>query len=182
MPLASSTVIGSGVRLILMDCFDTLVQLKDGRYWARQGVMEFLGHFGKSKSIPIAVISDATQVAVSEALRQSGVLPFISGLYHVDNSSVTLADGRQRKRLSVALNDFAVSPAEAVFIGDSPLDAEAARLAEVPFIRVPRGEDTSFSFARLIRGPSRYDSQEFFMCVQEAWSLPPAPGGKSGPG
>ena len=56
---------------------------------------------------------------------------------------------------------FRVAAPEAVFIGDSPLDAEAARHFAVPFVRVPRSEDRDFTFSTLIRGPSRYQSSEF---------------------
>ncbi len=169
----ADTVITAQVRLILMDCFDTLVQLDEGRYRARNGIAAFLDHFAHRRQIPVAVISDAAQDVVTQALRQSGLLSIVQGVFHGDNAAVELPDGRRRKRLEIPLEEFGVPATQAVFIGDSPLDAEAAKLAGVPFIRVPRGEDAAFSFAKLIDGPSRYDSQEFFERVQEAYA--PAP-------
>ena len=40
-------------------------------------------------------------------------------------------------------------------------DSLAAGEFGVPFIRVPRSEDATFSFAQLISGPSRYRSGDF---------------------
>jgi hypothetical protein len=65
------------------------------------------------------------------------------------------------KRLDAVIARFAVPIEQVVFIGDSPLDAAAAQHHGVPFIRVPRSEDREFSFAGLIKGPSRYQSSEF---------------------
>ncbi len=157
----ADTVISGKTRLILMDCFETLVVLKDGNYEPRQGVVKFLDHFTGKHALPIAVISDATAVAVNAALRQAKLFSRIRDIYHVENASEALSAGRLRKRLDIPLRDYALHPDQAVFIGDSPLDAEAAAHYGVPFIRVPRSEDQNFSFAGLIKGPSRYDSGEF---------------------
>ena len=56
-----------------------------------------------------------------------------------------------------------------MFIGDSPLDAEAARQHQIPFIRVPRSEDLEFTFDCLIGGPSRYNSNQFSSVLFERY-------------
>jgi phosphoglycolate phosphatase-like HAD superfamily hydrolase len=156
-----ATTIGPDVRLILLDCFETMVELDETAYQPRLGMVEFLTHFGSRVGIPFAVISDAKKAEVEAALSQARLATFVVAVYHAGNAAETLGSGRMRKRLDVPLADFRVKPAQAVFIGDSPLDAEAAQYHGVQFIRVPRSEDRTFSFANLITGPSRYRSQEF---------------------
>ena len=175
----ADTVISGKTRLILMDCFETLVVLKDGIYEPRQGIIAFLDHFAGRRSLPIAVISDATQGAVNVALRQAKLFNRIRDIYHVDNASETLNAGRLRKRLDIPLRDYALRPEQAVFIGDSPLDAEAAVHYGVPFIRVPRSEDQAFCFTKLIEGPSRYDSGEFLGNLMRTFHPAPGPAGQS---
>lgn len=156
----STTAISARTRLILLDCFETLVELHAGVYQARRGVTAFLAHFARRR-ITLAVISDAAPEAVAGALGQAGLNPAFAAVYHADDASEALPGGRARKRLDRPLRDFAVAAEDAIFIGDSPLDAEAALHHGVPFIRVPRSEDRDFSFATLIGGPSRYDSAQF---------------------
>lgn len=149
------------VRLILCDCFETLVELDGPSYRARRGVCDFLDHFAKRKGVPVGVVSDAEEILVLKALEQAGLRRRIVAVFHRGNASRMLEDGRHRKRLEPALAHFKVAPASAVFIGDSPLDGEAAKEAGVPFVRVPRSEDRGFTFTRLISGASRYHSGEF---------------------
>ena len=156
-----ATTIGPDVRLILLDCFETMVELDGTTYRPRLGMTDFLTHFGARVGVPIAVISDARQEEVDTALAQARLTTFLVAIYHVGNAAEQLGSGRMRKRLDVPVADFHVKPSQTVFIGDSPLDAEAAQHHGVQFIRVPRSEDRSFSFANLITGPSRYRSQEF---------------------
>jgi phosphoglycolate phosphatase-like HAD superfamily hydrolase len=156
-----ATTIGPDVRLILLDCFETMVELDGTVYKPRLGMCDFLTHFGSRIGIPIAVISDAKKSEVEAALAQARLTTFVVTVYHAENAAEALGSGRMRKRLDVPLADFRVKATQAVFIGDSPLDAEAAQHYGVQFIRVPRSEDRGFSFANLITGPSRYRSQEF---------------------
>lgn len=156
-----ATTIGPDVRLILLDCFETMVELDGQTYRPRLGMTEFLTHFGSRVGIPIAVISDARKSEVEGALAQARLRTYVVALYHADNAAEQLDGGRMRKRIDVPMVDFKLKPTQVVFIGDSPLDAEAAQHHGVQFIRVPRSEDRSFSFATLITGPSRYRSQEF---------------------
>jgi phosphoglycolate phosphatase-like HAD superfamily hydrolase len=146
---------------MLLDCFETMVELEGTSYRPRLGMIEFLTHFGARVGIPIAVISDAKKTEVETALAQARLGTFVVKLYHADNAAEQLTNGRMRKDLGVPLADFKIKPTQVVFIGDSPLDAEAAQHHGVQFIRVPRSEDRSFSFANLISGPSGYRSQEF---------------------
>ncbi len=157
----STTAITARTKLILLDCFETLVELDAGNYRARIGVVTFLDYYRTRQPTPMAVISDAGQVVVEAAIAQAGLRTAFTAVYHAGNASEPLAGGRSRKRLDVPLRDFAVAAPQAMFIGDSPLDAEAAAHHGVPFIRVPRSEDRTFSFAGLIGGPSRYDSAQF---------------------
>lgn len=156
-----ATTIGPEVRLILLDCFETMVELEGKTYRPRLGITEFLTHFGSRVGIPIAVISDAKQSEVDAALSQARLATYVVKVYHAGNAAEKLDNGRTRKRLDVPLSEFKVQATQTLFIGDSPLDAEAAQHHRVQFIRVPRSEDRSFSFANLITGPSRYRSQEF---------------------
>jgi phosphoglycolate phosphatase-like HAD superfamily hydrolase len=156
-----ATTIGLNVRLILLDCFETMVELEGKSYRPRLGMIEFLTHFGSRAGIPIAVISDAQKSEVDTALGQAGLTTYVISVYHAGNASESLGGGRARKCLNIPVADFQVTASQTLFIGDSPLDAEAAQHYGVQFIRVPRSEDRSFSFANLITGPSRYRSQEF---------------------
>jgi phosphoglycolate phosphatase-like HAD superfamily hydrolase len=155
------TVISKNVKLILMDCFETLVELEGRRYVPRQGIGDFLRHFVREAKVPVAVISDAGEDLIKTALTQANLRHLISSIYHAGNASETLEGGRTRKRLDVPLSDFKVKAEESVFIGDSPLDAQAAQHFGLPFIRVPRSEDAMFSFTTLVTGPSRYRSGDF---------------------
>jgi len=165
-----ATTIGPDVRLILLDCFETMVELEGTTYRPRLGITEFLTHLGSRVGIPIAVISDAKQAEVDAALSQARLGTFVVTVYHAGNAAEQLDNGRMRKRLDVPLADFKVKPTQVVFIGDSPLDAEAAQHHGVQFIRVPRSEDRSFSFANLITGPSRYRSQEFNVTFMDRYA------------
>lgn len=156
-----ATIIGPDIRLMLLDCFETMVELDGTSYRPRVGMVEFLTHFGSRVGIPIAVISDAAKAEVEKALAQAHLTTYVVTVYHAGNAAEDLGEGRMRKRLDVPLADFKVKPKQALFIGDSPLDAEAAQHFGVQFIRVPRSEDRSFDFAKLITGPSRYRSHEF---------------------
>lgn len=157
----STTRISSDIRLLLLDCFETMVELNGHVYQARHGMVDFLTHYGARIGLPIAVISDASQVLVSQALAQARLSTYPVAIYHAGNAADDLGDGRRRKRLDLPVADFKLRPEQALFIGDSPLDAEAAQHYGVQFIRVPRSEDRSFSFVTLINGASRYQSQEF---------------------
>ncbi len=157
----AATTIGPDIRLLLLDCFETIVEMDNGVYRPRLGMVDFLTHFGARNGIPIAVISDAAQAAVEQALEQAKVRTYFLTIYHAGNAAEDLGSGRFRKRLDLAVQQFHIKPNQTLFIGDSPLDAEAAQYYGVQFIRVPRSEDRSFSFANLITGPSRYRSQEF---------------------
>lgn len=159
--LGADTVIGASTRLLMMDCFETLVQFNDGIYVARQGVGAFLDHFSARRALPLAVVSDADETVLVRALRQAGLWPRVDACFHAGNAQERLPDGRTRKRLDVALAHYRVEPDQAVFIGDSPLDARDAQHYMVPFIRVPRSEDREFTFQSLIAGPSRYSSGHF---------------------
>ncbi len=167
----SDTVIGPQVRLILMDCFETLVQFGDHGYSARLGVDVFLDTFVVTQHLPVVVISDAPESAIVGALRQAKLLSRIASI-HDGRAGEDLGAGRSRKRLDLPLRELGVRPRQAVFIGDSQLDAEAAQFHGVPFIRVPRSEDRSFSFERLIAGPSRYRSGEFAVHLQNEYRQP----------
>lgn len=171
MQFGSDTVIGLHVRLILMDCFDTLVQFGDEGYQPRRGIHRFLDVFAVDRRVPVLVISDAPEAAITGALRQAGLLSRISGICD-RKVSEDLGAGRLRKRLDVPLSEHHLRPAQAVFIGDSPLDAEAAKHHGVPFIRVPRSEDRTFTFERLIAGPSRYNSGEFTEHITKEFKRP----------
>ncbi|MFM2090178.1 MAG: Haloacid dehalogenase-like hydrolase [Planctomycetota bacterium] len=149
------------VRLILMDCFETLVELESTGYRARRGIGDFLDHFTKRKGVPVAVVSDAEEILVLKALDQAGLKKRFKAVFHRGNASRLLDDGRHRKDLAPVLAHFRIPVEQTVFIGDSPLDGEAAKEASVPFVRVPRSEDRGFTFTRLITGASRYHSGEF---------------------
>ena len=173
----SGTVITHDIRLILLDCFETLVELEGGSYRPRRGMGDFLAHFAGRIGTPVAVVSDAAQAEVARAVDASGLGGHLVRIYHAGNAAEDLGGGRARKRLDLAVADFKIRPEQAVFIGDSPLDAEAAQHYGLRFIRVPRSEDRGFSFASLITGPSRYQSQEFNLKFLERYRKDAPPQG-----
>lgn len=154
-------MIDSGVDLLLLDCFDTLVELAGARYRARRGVGAFLRHFGERLRVPLVVISDAEGAVLRRALAQAGFADRFAALYHAPDAVEHDVDGVPRKRLDRPLRDFRVAAGRAVFVGDSAFDARAARHHAVPFVRVPGHADREFSFTCLIDGPSRYRSDEY---------------------
>ena len=152
------TVIPPDVALLIFDCYETLIELDGRAYIPRKGVLDFLDRYS---TIPLAIISDGEHGTVAASLIQAGIADRFAVVWGAPESLATLPDGRVLKRLDVVLQHFKIDRDRAVFIGDSPLDAEAARFHLVPFIRIPRSEDRDFSFARLLKGPSRYQSSEF---------------------
>jgi FMN phosphatase YigB (HAD superfamily) len=166
----SSTRISPDIRLLLLDCFETMVELDRHAYRARNGMREFLTHYGAKVGLPIVVISDAAKEQVEGALAEARLSTYPVAVYHAGNAAEELGGGRRRKRLDLPVADFKVAPDQALFIGDSPLDAEAAQHYGVRFIRVPRSEDRAFSFVTLIDGPSRYQSQEFNLAFLDRYN------------
>jgi len=164
----SQTLITKRTRLIILDCFDTLVELREAGYQARKGVMPFLRYYALQCGIPLVVHSDGEAAHVDRALREADVADFFQTVYDVSACEQD-SDGRMIKRLDIPLRDFQLHQDQAVFIGDSRIDALAAKIHHLPFIRVPRGEDEQFSFARLIGGSSRYDSGEFTDSFLRHW-------------
>lgn len=165
----AGTIIPGDVRLLILDCFETLVEMRDRRYIPRLGIGDFLTHFAVRKGVPVAVLSDGEQAAVEAAVAQAGLAERIAAVVGAPDSLGELPDGRMLKRLDLMLGRFNVPAARAVFIGDSQFDGEAARHHGVPFVRVPRSEDQAFSFAGLIAGPSRYSSGEFTAAFLERY-------------
>ncbi len=170
--LGADTVMQDRHRLVLMDCFETLVQFVDGRYVARNGILVFLEESIRRRRKTVVVISDAAEGIVLSALTDAGIMPYIREVYHAGNSAEDLGHGRLRKRLDLPLQHLGVAKENAIFIGDSPMDAEAAAHHGVPFIRVPRSEDVSFTFVSLLAGPSRYDSGEFSQTMLNSYLSP----------
>lgn len=155
------TAIPSDIGLIVLDCFETLVEMDGKRYVPRQGITAFLNHFALGKGIPVAVLSDGEQSLVERVVAEAGVAERIAVVFGAPQSLELLAEGRTRKRLDLPPAMFGVELKRCVYIGDTALDGEAAKHHRVPFIRVPRSEDREFSFVCLIGGPSRYQSAEF---------------------
>lgn len=169
----AGTVVPPEVQLLILDCFETLVELRGRTYVQRQGIATFLDHFAGKRRVPLAVLSDGEQSAVEAAIDQAGLAGRFAAIVGAPESLGQLPDGRVLKRLDLVIARFKVPLQRTVFIGDSPLDALAAQHHQVPFIRVPRSEDDSFSFASLITGPSRYQSTEFSAVFLERYLRKP---------
>lgn len=155
------TVIPADAGLVILDCFETLVELAGSKYRLRQGMLGFLDHFAIRRGLPVVVLSDGEQAFVEQVVAEAGVAERIALILGAPGALEQLPEGRTRKRLDIPPAMFGVELERCVYIGDSPTDGEAARHHQVPFIRVPRSEDREFSFLRLISGPSRYQSSEF---------------------
>lgn len=155
------TAIPPDIGLIVLDCYETLVELDGKRYLPRNGVRDFLDYFALGKGIPVAVLSDGEQAEVERVVAGAGIADRIAVVFGAPDSIEQLGEGRTRKRLDLPPTLFGVELARCVYIGDTVQDGEAARHHRVPFIRVPRSEDRAFSFTCLIAGPSRYQSSEF---------------------
>jgi phosphoglycolate phosphatase-like HAD superfamily hydrolase len=170
--IGSATIITPSIRLILLDCYETLVELADNHYRPRRGIPRFIEHYAVKMGMPLVVVSDAHKDDVVAALAQAQLGQHFRAIYHKDNASENLGEGRTRKRLDVVVADFSVKPRDAMFIGDSPMDALAAQHHGLCFIRVPRSEDRDFDFSRLITGASRYNSQDFSATFVERYGKP----------
>ena len=173
LQFGAGTVVPADIALLILDCFETLVQLDGRRYVPRLGMVDFLTHFTGRRQVSLAVLSDGEQVAVEAAVAQAGLSSHFAAIVGAPESLGQLPDGRVLKRLDQMTERFAAPVARTVFIGDSPLDAQAAQHHGVPFIRVPRSEDDTFSFASLISGPSRYESTEFSAVFLERYLRKP---------
>jgi hypothetical protein len=92
----ATTMIGPDIRLLLLDCFETIVEMEKGVYRPRLGIIDFLTHFGARVGIPIAVVSDASLKAVTQALGQAQLASYFVTVYHADNASEELGEGRKR--------------------------------------------------------------------------------------
>lgn len=169
----AGTVVPPDVELLILDCFETLVELRGRSYVQRQGIKTFLDHFAGKHRVPVAVLSDGEHSAVEASLAQAGLAGRFAAVVGAPESLGQLPDGRVLKRLDLMVGRFKAPLQRTVFIGDSPLDALAAQHHQVPFIRVPRSEDDSFSFAGLITGPSRYQSTEFSAVFLERYLRKP---------
>jgi phosphoglycolate phosphatase-like HAD superfamily hydrolase len=169
----SGTVVPKDVELLIVDCFETLVEMQGRKYVQRQGIDSFLSHFSGRHRVPVVVLSDGEQSAVEAALAQAGLAGRFAAVVGAPDSLGQLPDGRVLKRLDLVISRFTAPLQRTVFIGDSPLDALAAKHHSVPFIRVPRSEDDTFSFASLITGPSRYQSTEFSAVFLERYLRKP---------
>lgn len=169
----AGTVVPPDIELIILDCFETLVEMRERVYVPRQGIVEFLDHFSGKRKVPMTILSDGEQVAVEAAVAQAGLASRFAGIIGAPESLAQLPDGRVLKRLDMVVARFAAPVGRTVFIGDSPLDAQAAKHHSVPFIRVPRSEDDRFTFASLITGPSRYHSTEFSAVFLERYLRKP---------
>ena len=104
----AGTIISGDAKLILLDCFETLVALEGSKYRARNGVVAFLDHF--SGKADLVVVSDAEEETVVKALDQAGLQSRIKRIYHAGNAIVRDGAGRIRKRLDVPLTDFKIQP------------------------------------------------------------------------
>jgi phosphoglycolate phosphatase-like HAD superfamily hydrolase len=173
LQFGAGTVIPPDLDLLILDCFETLVELHGRSYRPRLGMVAFLDHVSTGRKLPVVVLSDGEQTAVEVALAQAGLSGRFAAIVGAPESLGQLPDGRVLKRLDLLIKRFAVTAARTVFIGDSPLDAQAAQHHGVPFIRVPRSEDELFTFTRLITGPSRYQSSEFSSVFLERYLRKP---------
>lgn len=129
-------------------------------YVPRHGIHAFLRHF-EAQGAYMVIHSDAQRELVQRALVQAGLIDAFDAIYDADNAGVSLDDDTALKCLDIPMKDYHVGRTQTVFIGDSPMDAISAHNYGVPFIRVPRSEDQTFTFAMLISGPSRYSSEIF---------------------
>ncbi len=165
----AATIIDDKIRLIILDCFETLVEMVDGIYRPRRGIVAFLKHFKQRPGMKFAIATDTDVELVMHALKEAKLEKYFSHIYHAGNAVEPLPDGRIRKRLDIPLRDFKLEASQAMFIGDSPMDAESANHHHLHFIRVPRSEDRNFTFACLIGGPSHYNSAEFSVTFLEQY-------------
>ena len=166
-------VVPPDVELLILDCFETLVELRGRSYFPRQGISDLLDHFAGRRKVPVVILSDGEQAAVEAAITQAGLDGHFANIIGAPESLGQLPDGRVLKHLDVVIARYKAPLSRTVFIGDSPLDAQAAQHHGVPFIRVPRSEDDRFSFASLITGPSRYQSTEFSAVFLERYLRKP---------
>ena len=162
----SKTQITRKTQLIILDCFETVVTMEKRSYVPRHGVHAFLRHF-EAQGVNMVIHSDATRDLVDKALGQAGLSDAFDAIYDAENAGESLDDETALKCLDVPMRDYGVTREQTVFIGDSPMDAISAHNYEVPFIRVPRSEDQTFTFAMLISGPSRYSSEVFEQILDE---------------
>ncbi|MHC5067410.1 MAG: HAD family hydrolase [Planctomycetota bacterium] len=154
----SKTMLDDDLVGVALDCFDTLVELDEATYRPRRGVIGFLEYCRDQRGLVLVVLSDAHSDRLRRVLQGTGLDHYFDRLYYGCGAIDIDDEGRPMKHFRNVLADYSITAEQLLFIGDSPLDAEAARRAEIKFIRVPGSADREFGFRRLITGPSGYNS------------------------
>jgi HAD superfamily hydrolase (TIGR01509 family) len=90
----------------------------------------------RSRGLICAVVSSATKEDIAELLRVAGVADLIDTVISADDADRSKPDP---DLVQVALERIGVSPAEAIMIGDTPYDIEAADRAGVSVIALRCG-------------------------------------------
>ncbi len=146
-------------KIIIIDAHDTILKRdfsrtpqnifqdphdRDTIVWQlREGFQNFLDYFGAIKKIKIVISSDGDQDRLKEIFIRFGIFKQFDAIYgfkHIHKETYL-------KQLDQILADFHMEPRDAVFIGDSKIDAYSAQKYGVDFISVPNTvSDRHFSF------------------------------------
>ncbi len=92
----------------------------------------------------LAILSQKLRLRVAAVLQREGLLSVFDAVLGAEDVPDFKPDPRG---LVLALARLGCAPEEGVFVGDTPIDAEAARRACVPFVGVLSGYATAAEFA-----------------------------------
>ncbi|MDT8448445.1 MAG: phosphoenolpyruvate carboxykinase (ATP) [bacterium] len=156
-------LIPTKARLIILDAHDTILKRDLSRntdrpfldpkekeklsWFLREGFINFLDYFSSVQGLMVVISSDGGKQYLLDTCRRFGILHQLQAVYgsnHMDPSTGL-------KQVGQILEDLAVAPEEAVFIGDSRIDRLSAEKAGVPYVEVPDTlDDRSFTFNRFL--------------------------------
>lgn len=137
----------AGYDLVILDFYDTIVQLEDEEWVPRKGIGGLLLALQKSGR-RLAVCSDAGEDKIWERL--GGLAGYFAGIY--GHSSLVHDGEAVYKDLGRICEEQGVAKERAVFLGDNYLgtDERSAWRYGIRYVRVPNArEDRDYDFSQL---------------------------------
>jgi len=150
-------------KLIILDAHDTIFKRdlsrqadapleaaedKDKVAWVlREGFLNFIDYFHGVLGLRIVISSDGGKQKLTEISRRFGIFKSLEKIYGSDH----MDPDTYLKRLDLILQEMGVAAAEALFIGDGPIDGKSCEHYGVDWIQVPNTiEGREFSFNRFL--------------------------------
>ena len=143
-----SKTIDDSIRLIILDCYDTLFIRDKREQWVlRKGVKEFLDYYKNKK---LAISSDSEKQPITDLVKKYYLEDYFKGNIYGEE---IYDEDTEIKHLDQVLYYTQEKAEHTLFIGDDfhNRDSASAKTYGIKFIKVPNGkEDETFDFRNLI--------------------------------